>query len=71
MFSFNGNNLVCPVYVESLRKKHWFQALIISRQKDKYLNNHFKTMAKGCVVLTSDEFKQWDTIMDAKGNFKI
>jgi hypothetical protein len=21
MFSFNGNNLVCPVYVESLRKK--------------------------------------------------
>ncbi|MEG8664169.1 hypothetical protein [Klebsiella quasipneumoniae] len=72
MFSFNGNNLVCPVYVESLRKKTLVSSFDnFSRQKDKYLNNHFKTMAKGCVVLTSDEFKQWDTIMDAKGNFKI
>ncbi|HHS9711086.1 TPA: hypothetical protein ACTW9I_005408, partial [Raoultella planticola] len=72
MFSFNGSNLVCPVYVESLRKKTLVSSFdSFSPQKDKYLNNHFKTMAKGCVVLTSDEFKQWDTIMDAKGNFKI
>ncbi|MGG6175597.1 hypothetical protein ACQV2C_19330 [Pantoea allii] len=72
VFSFNGNNLICPVYVENLRKKTLVSSFDnFPPQKDKYLNNQFKTMAKGCVVLTSDEFKQWDTIMDAKGNFKI
>ncbi len=32
--------------------------------------NYFKSMTKGCVVMGSDEFKQWDTIVDANGNFK-
>lgn len=72
LFSLNRYNLICPVYVEGLRKKTLITSFdSFPPQKDQYLNNHFKTMAKGCVVLTSDEFKQWDTIVDANGNFKV
>ncbi|MHA7845167.1 hypothetical protein [Serratia sp. D1N4] len=71
MFSLGGKNLICPVYVENLRRKTLISNFDhFSTKQDKYIKNNFKAMAKGCVVLSSDEFKQWDTIMDAKGNFK-
>lgn len=71
MFSLNGVNLICPAYVENLRKKTLVSSFDeFPPKQDKYLVEHFKSMTKGCVVLGNDEFKQWDTIMDANGDFK-
>ncbi|WP_192903217.1 hypothetical protein [Photorhabdus khanii] len=71
VFSLNGKNLICPVYIENLRKKTLKASFDeFPPKNDNYLLNYFKSMTKGCVVMGSDEFKQWDTIVDANDNFK-
>ncbi|MCY9848409.1 hypothetical protein R0L47_21160 [Pectobacterium polonicum] len=72
MFSLDGKNLICPEYVENLRRKTLISSFDhFPPKQDKNLTENFKSMAKGCVVLSSDEFKQWDTIINAEGKFKI
>ncbi|CNI64078.1 Uncharacterised protein [Yersinia intermedia] len=71
MFSLNGVNLICPVYVENLRKNTLVSSFDeFPPKQDKHLVKYFKAMTRGCVVLGSDEFKQWDTIIGASGDFK-